>query len=68
MTFSAAELKFIREELSILANENEERKEILEQIWEEACEVEIEESNRLDRLTPRGKLAVSLVTKLGQSE
>lgn len=68
MRFSTAELEFIRKELSIQANENEERTEVLEQIWEEACEIEIEESDRLEVLTPRGEMAVSLVTKLGRNE
>ena len=38
----------------------------MDDIWEAACEIEIEESNNLKELTPQGKLAVGLVTKLGE--
>lgn len=66
MKFTREELEFIRTELAIQADEEESREAVLEEIWEAACEIEIEESNRLEELTPRGNMAVSLVTKLGE--
>lgn len=65
MRFSPEEAAFIRTELGIQVSENETDDSILEDIWEAACEIEVEESNRLDVLTLRGKMAVALVTKIG---
>lgn len=65
MRFSPEEAAFIRAELGIQVSENETDDSILEDIWEAACEIEVEESNRLDVLTLRGKMAVALVTKIG---
>lgn len=65
MRFSPEEAAFIRTELGIQVSENETDDSILEDIWEVACEIEVEESNRLDVLTLRGKMAVALVTKIG---
>lgn len=65
MRFSPEEAAFIRTELGIQVSENETDDSILEDIWEAACEIEMEESNRLDVLTLRGKMAVALVTKIG---
>ena len=65
MKFEKDELRFIREVLNIQAEEEEERGEVLEEIWEEACEIEIYESNRLEELTDQGRMAVHLVTKIG---
>lgn len=65
MKFSLDEVTFIRTELGIQVSEDETDDAILEDIWNSACEIEVEESNRLDELTPRGKMAVELVTKLG---
>lgn len=68
MRFTPEEADFIRTQLGIQvsAEENEER--VLEEIWEAACEVEIEESNQLEELTEKGKMAVSLVTKLSDQK
>lgn len=66
MKFTKEELVFIRTVLQIDAQEEENREEVLDDIWEAACDIEVEESNRLEELTPRGKLAVGLVTKLGE--
>lgn len=65
MKFTAEELNFIRKELKIQAKEEETREEVLAQIWEEACSIEVEESNHLAELTSKGRMAVHLVTKLG---
>ena len=65
MRFSPEEAAFIRTELGIQVSENETDDSILEDIWEAACEIEVEESNRLDVLTLRGKMAVAMVTKIG---
>lgn len=65
MKFTAEELDFIRKELKIQAKEEETREEVLDQIWEEACSIEVEESNHLAELTSKGRMAVHLVTKLG---
>lgn len=67
MRFTQEELDFIRKELGIEAQEDETRENVLDDIWEEACQIEIAESNSLEELTPRGKMAVRLVTKLGES-
>lgn len=66
MRFTKEELDFIRTVLRIDAQEEETRESVLDDIWEAACEIEIEESNNLKELTPQGKLAVNLVTKLGE--
>lgn len=66
MKFTAAEVDFIRTELGIQVSEEEKDEKTLEKIWEAACEIEIEESNRLDELTEKGRVAVDLVTKLGE--
>lgn len=66
MKFSKAELDFIRKELQIEANETEENEEILEQIWEGACQIEIKEANQFQEMSPIGDMAASLVTKLGE--
>lgn len=68
MKFTQEEVKFICDELNITISKEENNENILEQIWEAACEIEIEESNRLDMLTPKGRMAVNLVTKLGENE
>lgn len=68
MIFTKDELEFIQTVLGISAERVETREEVLDEIWEEACEIEIEESNRLDELTVRGKMAVNLVTKFGEEE
>ena len=65
MIFSKEELKFIREELGIDIGEEVIDEELLCKIQDEAFEIEIEESNRLEELTERGKMAVHLVTRLG---
>lgn len=65
MNFTQKELDFIRNELGIQVLEEETNVNTLEEIWDAACEIEIEESNKLDVLTERGMMAVSLVTKLG---
>ncbi len=66
MKFTQAELTFIREKLGINAEQDETREDILARIQDEAFEIEIEESNRLDELTDAGKLAADLVTRLGE--
>ena len=66
MKFSQEELDFIRRELGIEAREEEEDAEILGRIWEEACEIEIAESNQHQVLTEKGNMAVRLVTRLGE--
>lgn len=66
MKFTQAELTFIREKLAINAEQDETREDILARIQDEAFEIEIEESNRLDELTDAGKLAAELVTRLGE--
>jgi len=68
MKFSKAEIEFIRSELGIEVGETEENEETLCAIQDAAFEVEAEESNRLDKLSDRGKMAVSLVTRLGGGE
>lgn len=65
MNFTQKELDFIRNELGIQVLEEETNVNTLEEIWDAACEIEIEESNKLDVLSERGMMAVSLVTKLG---
>lgn len=66
MRFTREEMNFIQDVIGISVNEEETNEEILQRIWEEACEIEIEESNHLDELTDKGKMAVNLVTKLGE--
>lgn len=68
MKFSKAEIEFIRSELGIEVGETEENEETLCAIQDAAFEVEAEESNRLDKLSDRDKMAVSLVTRLGGGE
>lgn len=65
MKFTKEELDFIRTPLQINAREDESREDVLNNIWEEACEIEIDESNRLEELTDQGRMAVHLVTKIG---
>ena len=66
MKFTQKELDFIRNELGIQVLEEETNVNTLEEIWDAACEIEIEESNKLDVLSERGIMAVNLVTKLGE--
>lgn len=68
MKFSKEELAFIREELQIEAEENETNEQRLIRIQDAAFEIEADESNRLEELTPRGKMAAALVTRLGEEE
>lgn len=68
MKFSKEELAFIREELHIAAEEDETNEQRLIQIQDTAFEIEADESNRLEELTPRGKMAAALVTRLGEEE
>lgn len=65
MKFSKEEIDFICDVLKIPVKEEETDESVLDHIWNEACEIEIEESNRLETLTPKGEMAVKLVTKLG---
>lgn len=68
MKFSKEELAFIREELKIEAEENETNEQRLIRIQDAAFEIEADESNRLEELSPRGKMAAALVTRLGEEE
>lgn len=68
MKFSKEELAFIREELQIEAEENETNEQRLIRIQDAAFEIEADESNRLEELTPRGKMAAALVTRLGEED
>lgn len=68
MKFTEKEVEFINEELGIAVADEENDENILEKIWEEACEFEIYESAKLEELTEKGRIAVGLVTKLGESE
>lgn len=65
MRFTEKELAFIRDELKIEANREETREDVLDRIWDEACEVEIDESF-VETLTERGKMAVALVTRFSK--
>lgn len=65
MKFSNEELGFIRMDLRIDAKQEETDKDLLVRIQDAAFEIEIEESDRLVKLSARGKIAVDLVTKLG---
>ena len=66
--FTEKEVEFINEELGIAVADEENDENILEKIWEEACEFEIYESAKLKELTEKGRIAVGLVTKLGEPE
>ena len=68
MKFTEKEVEFINEELGIAVADEENDENILEKIWEEACEFEIYESAKLKELTEKGRIAVGLVTKLGEPE
>lgn len=65
MKFSNKELAFIRKDLGIDAKQEETDEDLLVRIQDAAFEIEVEESNRLEELSARGKIAVDLVTKLG---
>ena len=68
MKFSNEELAFIRKDLGIDAKQEETDEALLVRIQDAAFEIEIEESNRLEELSARGKIAVDLVTKLGNEQ
>ena len=65
MKFSNEELAFIRKDLGIDAEQEKTDEDLLVRIQDAAFEIEIEESDRLEELSARGKIAVDLVTKLG---
>ena len=65
MKFSNEELDFIRKDLGIDAKQEETDEDLLVRIQDAAFEIEVEESNRLEELSAKGKIAVDLVTKLG---
>ena len=68
MKFSNEELDFIRKDLGIDAKQEETDEDLLVRIQDAAFEIEVEESNRLEELSARGKIAVDLVTKLGNEQ
>lgn len=68
MKFTEKEVDFINNILKITVSEEETNEDILDKIWEEACEIEIYESAILEELTEKGRIAVGLVTKLGEQE
>lgn len=68
MKFSNEELAFIRKDLGIDAEQEKTDEDLLVRIQDAAFEIEVEESNRLEELSARGKIAVDLVTKLGNEQ
>ena len=68
MKSSNEELAFIRMNLGIDAEQEETDEDLLVRIQDAAFEIEVEESNRLEELSARGKIAVVLVTKLGNEQ
>jgi hypothetical protein len=68
MKFTEKEVDFINNILKITVSEEETNEDILDKIWEEACEIEIYESAISEELTEKGRIAVGLVTKLGEQE
>lgn len=68
MKFTEKEVDFINNILKITVSEEETNEDILDKIWEETCEIEIYESAISEELTEKGRIAVGLVTKLGEQE
>ena len=68
MKSSNEELAFIRMNLGIDAEQEETDEDLLVRIQDATFEIEVEESNRLEELSARGKIAVDLVTKLGNEQ
>ncbi len=68
MKFTEKEKRFINEVLGIPVGDEEDRKEVLDSIWEEAFECEIKEANANDCTSEIGKIAADLVTKLDEDD
>ena len=67
MKFSEEEICFIRNVLGIEVGAEETQGDVLDQIWEEAAEIEVAESNQKEVLSEVGQMAVYLVTKIGNA-